>query len=271
MINENIFEKNSFLCEKKNIRSKVGNALINNEFQVYYQPQYDCEVMNCCSVEALVRWQQPEEGLISPAVFIPKFEKNDCIYELDKSVWEKACCDFAEWRELGIAPGHLSLNISRIDILKEDIEEVLAKILKKYALKPNMIHLEITETACVDGIESMSEVIQSLQSKGFVIEMDDFGTGYSSLKLLKHIPFDVVKLDMGFLYGCETDRKAKNILTSIIDMLKKDRITIIMEGVETKEQVLLLKKFGCNFMQGYYFGKPMPKEELQTLLESMAR
>lgn len=271
MITENIFDKKICLCEKKNIRSMVENALINNEFQVYYQPQYDCEGMKWRCVEALVRWQHPEEGLISPAGFIPKLEENDCIYELDKSVWEKACCDFAEWRMLGIAPKHLSVNVSCIDILKDDFEKVLAEILEKYGLDSSMIHLEITETACVDEIKSMLKVIQSLQSKGFVVEMDDFGTGYSSLKLLKHIPFDVVKIDMDFLYGCETNQKAKNILTSIIDMLKKEQLPIVMEGVETRAQVLLLKKLGCNFMQGYYFGKPMPKEELKIALESMAR
>lgn len=266
-----LFGRKNCTCKKENIRNAVESALLNDEFKVYYQPQYDYGTNAWCGVEALIRWHHPEKGLISPDDFIPELEENDCIYELDKMVWDRACCDFAELRALGIAPKYLSVNVSCADILKEDFEKVLMEIIARNAMNPGMMHLEITETAYVDDIKTLLEVVELLQKSGFVVEMDDFGTGYSTLKLLKHIPFDVVKIDMNFLHDCETNQKSRNILTSIINMLKKERISIVMEGVETEDQARLLKKFGCDFMQGYYFGKPMPKEKLKTALKSMVR
>lgn len=254
--------------DKENFADLVRRAIANNEFEVYYQPQYNYNTKKMCGAEALMRWKCDCYNMVSPAVFIPELEKNGMIYEVDKFIWKKVCADLSEWKKVGVDVPHLSVNISGEDIYHDDFEEYIVSLVKEYELEPQNLHLEITETAYVKDLKFMIGIIGSLQSKGFIVEMDDFGSGYSSLKTLKNVPFDIIKLDMELVQESETNEKAKNILTSVIDMLQKIKIQVIVEGVECEEQAELLNKLGCSYMQGYYFGKPTDKLCFEKILKN---
>lgn len=246
----------------------VRRAVENSEFEVYYQPQYNYNTKKLFGAEALMRWRQDEKNEVSPAVFVPRLEKCGMIYEVDKLIWKKVCADMRTWLDLGLNVPHLSVNLSGDDIYHEGLEGYFTSLLAEYSLKPKDLHLEITETAYIKDLKLMAEVIDSLKSKGFVVEMDDFGSGYSSLRTLKNVPFDVIKLDMELLQESETNEKAKNILTAVIEMLQKIEIEVIVEGVEREEQAKLLGRLGCNYMQGYYFGRPTDREHFEEILKN---
>lgn len=256
-------------AENSSFINSVKKALDNDEFEVYYQPQYNYNTKLMCGAEALMRWKIGDSDKASPAYFIPLLEKSGMIYEADKIIWEKVCRDMRHWKNIGLNVPHISVNISGVDMCHKDFEARIVALVEKYALEPEDLHLEITETAYVKNLEFMTGIIASMQKRGFVVEMDDFGSGYSSLKTLKNVPFDVIKLDMEFVQESETSEKAKNILTSVIDMLKKIKIPVIVEGVECEKQAELLNKLGCSYMQGYYFGKPTDGESFEKLLKKI--
>lgn len=244
---------------------QVRQALENHEFTVFYQPQYSYNTKKICGAEALMRWKHGEQ-ILSPERFIPRLERSGMIYEVDRFIWRRACQALSEWKQAGLEVPYLSVNISGLDIHYADLEEYLSALLGEYALLPQDLHLEITETAYMKDLDRMIRVIESLQRKGFVVEMDDFGSGYSSLAALKNIPFDVIKLDMEFLQESEINEKARQILSSVIEMLQKIRLPVIVEGVEYEAQAELLNRLGCDYMQGYYFGKPTDRDEFEKLL-----
>lgn len=246
----------------------VHKAIENDEFEVFYQPQYNYNTKELYGAEALMRWKSVGCKKPSPSEFVPRLEKCGLIYEVDKIIWKKVCADLREWRDMGISIHHLSVNISGEDIYRDDFEEYLVSLLNEYNLEAKSLHLEITETAYVRDLEFMVGIIRSLQDRGFIVEMDDFGSGYSSLKTLKNVPFDIIKLDMELLQESETNEKAKDILTSVIAMFNKIKMPIIVEGVECEEQAKLLNNSGCSYMQGYYFGKPAAKEDFAELLKA---
>lgn len=246
----------------------VLHALENDEFEVYYQPQYNYNTKKLCGAEALMRWRKRELEYHSPAVFIPRLEKAEMIYEVDRMIWEKVCRDLKKWKSEGLALPHLSVNVSRNDICHDDLEENIVSLVDKYGIEPHELHLEITETAYMSDLERMVGVISSLQARGFIVEMDDFGSGYSSLRTLKNVPFDVIKLDMELVAQSESDERAKSILTSVVDMLKKLKLRVIVEGVEYEEQAQLLNRLGCSYMQGYYFGRPTCSKSFEELLKT---
>lgn len=249
------------------LKKRVQAAIENNELEVYYQPQYNYNTKEMSGAEALVRWNTPDKGMLPPSSFIPQLEEYGLIYEVDKCVWRKVCAAMREWKDENLSVPHISVNISGCDICREDFLEYLTSLIKEYGLEPQNLHLEITETVYVKDLEFMTDIIKSLQSAGFVVEMDDFGSGYSSLRALKNVPFDIIKLDMEFLQESETNEKAKNILTSVIEMLNKIKMLIIVEGVECEEQAELLNKSGCKYMQGYYFGNPASKDDFRRILK----
>ncbi len=257
----------SLPVDKEKFVELIKKALKNDEFEVYYQPQYNYETKEMYSAEALVRWKCDDKENVSPAVFVPLLEKYGMIYEVDKVVWKKVCQDLKNWKKSGLQVPHLSVNISVVDLYQDDFEEYLLSLINEYQLKPENLHLEITETAYVKDLKFMVNIIKSLQQNGFIVEMDDFGSGYSSLKTLKNVPFDVIKLDMEFLQESEINEKAKNILTSVIDMLQKIKVPVIVEGVEHEEQAELLNRLGCSYMQGYYFGKPTNRKNFEKILQ----
>lgn len=216
--------------------------------------------------EALVRWNHPEWGMQSPAEFIPLFEKNGFITKLDQFVWDRACAALQSWDEKGYPAISVSVNVSRADIYNADIADILIKTVRKYRLPPSRLHLEITESAYTENPKQIIDTVGRLRELGFVIEMDDFGSGYSSLNMLNQMPLDVLKLDMKFIQVETAKPVNQGILRFIMGLARWMNLSVVAEGVETREQLVRLREIGCDYVQGYYFAKPMPCGEFEALL-----
>ena len=256
--------------EQQELLSDIENAVRKEQFEVYFQPQIDYENGRIIGAEALVRWIHPEKGMLSPAIFIPLLEKSDYIEAVDRYVFEKVCQYMRKWNDgidgIGYIP--VSLNLSRNDVYSKGICDTLRTTAEKYGIPTSAIHIEITESAYMEDSETLIAVLKGLREAGFKVEMDDFGSGYSSLNSLKDLDIDKLKLDMKFLSGNDGSGRGKIIISSVINMAKALDLAVIAEGVETKEQADMLLGFGCNEMQGYYFGKPMPACEYEELLKT---
>ncbi|MBR0162203.1 MAG: EAL domain-containing protein [Oscillospiraceae bacterium] len=243
-------------------------AIQEKQFKVYYQPKFDIrpKVAALCGAEALVRWQHPERGLISPGIFIPLFEDNGLIRELDHFVWSETARQIREWKEcLGFSIP-VSVNVSRVDMYDPALPEKLEQILRENELEPSKLILEITESAYTQDSEQIIETVNRLREMGFKIEMDDFGTGYSSLNMISTLPIDALKLDMMFVRSAFQDQQDTRMLEVIIDIADHLSVPVIAEGVETEEQMVALKDLGCDIAQGYYFSKPLPAAEFEPFL-----
>ncbi|MEA4971600.1 MAG: EAL domain-containing protein [Candidatus Metalachnospira sp.] len=254
------------LVIEQRITDEMNTALVENQFKVFLQPKYDLVTENISGAEALVRWIHPEWGFMSPAQFIPIFERNGFITELDIFVWDKTCEIIAEWINKANKWVPVSVNVSRKDIYNENLPEILINIVKKHGLQPKNLHLEITETAYTEDSQQLIDVVTKLKELGFTIEMDDFGSGYSSLNMLSELPIDILKLDMNFIQTKNKQNRTKNIMSFIIGLAKWLNLFVVAEGVETKEQVDVLKKLNCNYVQGYYFARPMKASEFTEML-----
>ncbi|MBQ8995140.1 MAG: EAL domain-containing protein, partial [Oscillospiraceae bacterium] len=245
------------------------SALEQKQFKVFYQPKFDVrpEIPVLTSAEALVRWQHPSLGLISPGLFIPLFEENGLIEQLDRYVWRESAAQIKDWKErFGIAVP-VSVNVSRIDIYDPELINILKGLLEEFDLKPGELLLEITESAYTQDSTQIIAMVNELRSLGFKIEMDDFGTGYSSLNMISSLPIDALKLDMKFIRNAfNTDRDTR-LIEVIIDIADYLSVPIIAEGVETEEQLNALKSMGCDLVQGYYFSKPVPSHEYEVFIE----
>ncbi len=243
-------------------------AIEENQFLVYYQPKYDVRPARpvLYSAEALVRWQHPELGMISPGVFIPLFEDNGLIQRLDLYVWREAARQIREWRDkLGFAVP-VSVNVSRIDLYDPDLLPTLQQILADNGLAPDELKLEITESAYTQDSQQIIATVTALRAVGFQIEMDDFGTGYSSLNMLSTLPIDALKLDMQFIRNAFKEGGNTRMLEVIIDIAAYISVPVIAEGVETEDQMRALKTMGCDLVQGYYFSKPLPPADFEPFL-----
>lgn len=258
--------RENLVLEQK-ITSIMNQALEMRQFQVYYQPKFDAEVESVVGAEALVRWVHPEYGFLAPNEFIPVFEKNGFITEVDKYVWEEVCIFLKRQKESRKEMIPISVNVSRKDIYNEDLSIYFPKLIEKYELEPRWLHLEVTESAYSENPQQLIRVVTQLREKGFVIEMDDFGSGYSSLNALSELPIDVLKLDMKFIQNEFLHKNSKNIISSVINLAKWMNLLIVAEGVENKEQLEHLRELKCNIIQGYYFAKPMQAKELEKMLE----
>ncbi|HPE95235.1 MAG TPA: GGDEF domain-containing protein, partial [Bacillota bacterium] len=248
--------------------TEMKDALQKGQFHLFIQPQYNYSAGTLTGAEALVRWIHPKDGIIPPDVFIPLFENNGIIYELDKYVWEKACSMIAKWNRIdpNMPPISLSVNISRKDIFQPNIVDFLCSLPEKYDFEPARLHLEITESAYIHNPQQLICVLNALRDFGFLVEMDDFGSGYSSLNTLKNVPVDVLKLDMKFLSENAQTSKGGKILSSVIRIANDLSLPVIAEGVETKRQAEFLKSIGCHYMQGYYFSRPIPYHDFEKIL-----
>jgi diguanylate cyclase (GGDEF)-like protein len=244
-------------------------AIAEGQFKVFYQPKYDIrpDVPVLSSAEALVRWSHPTLGLINPGIFIPLFEENGLIQELDHYVWRTAAAQIRDWKErLGIL-FPVSVNVSRVDMYDSMLNEHFRAILKEYGLSAQEFRLEITESAYTQDSKQIINMVNSLRDSGFRIEMDDFGTGYSSLNMISSLPIDVLKLDMQFIRNAFRDEKEIRLIEIIIDIADYLNVPTIAEGVETREQLQALRKMGCDYVQGYYFSKPVPAEEFEQFFK----
>ena len=247
---------------------EFSGAIGERQFKVFFQPKFvirpDQRVLS--SAEALVRWVHPELGMISPGVFIPLFEKNGLIRTLDHYVWRKTAESIREWKERYGAVPPVSVNVSRVDMYDPDLIEAFRDILSEHALTPDELLLEITESAYTENSGQIVETVKELRDLGFRIEMDDFGTGYSFLNMISSLPIDVLKMDMQFIRSAFGQNKETWLLEVIISIAKYLNVPVVAEGVETKEQLDTLREMGCDFVQGYYFSKPVPAEEYEVFL-----
>ena len=248
--------------------SDFSEAIRTGQFQVYLQPKYDVRgtapVMS--GAEALVRWEHPELGLLKPYVFIPLFEGNGLIGQLDTYVWRHTAQLLQTWKERYGKILPVSINISRVDMYNPDLPALLTGLIREYGLTTDDILLEITESAYMDDSVRMIRTVQQLREAGFRIEMDDFGTGYSSLNMINDMPIDVLKIDMAFVRAAFRNGKDTRMLGIIIDIARYLSVPVIAEGVETQEQMETLRQLGCDYIQGYYFSRPVPGEEFEKYL-----
>lgn len=254
------------LLDEQLIVSDMKKALAEGQFTAYFQPKYDLKTDEIVGAEALVRWIHPEKGFMTPDSFIPLFEKNGFITDMDLYIWELCCQKIKAWRDAGNVTTPVSINVSRTDIYDPNLPQMILALVQKYELSPRDLHLEITESAYTENPEQLVETVSKLKKYGFIIEMDDFGTGYSSLNMLSELPIDILKLDMRFIQKEEKKHRDRSILSFIISLAKWMDLKVVAEGIETAVQVQLLQSLSCEYAQGYYYAKPMPQEQFEAHL-----
>ena len=248
------------------IVSEMKRALENGEFKIYLQPKCDMRTGKIIGSEALVRWLHPEKGLISPRSFIPIFENNGFITELDYYIFDTTCQQLAKWRNEGFEILPVSVNISRADLYDPNLFSNILKIVDGHGIPHEYIEFELTESSFISDAHKLVELTYNLQKAGFHVLMDDFGSGYSSLNALKDIKVDVIKIDIDFLPNSKDDERAAKILASVVAMANALDVKVIVEGVETREQADFLVSIGAYEAQGYYFFRPMPVEDYEKAL-----
>lgn len=258
-------EMSDEIVKEQRIVNRMKNALENDEFVLYLQPKYGLQSNEMDGAEVLVRWARPSGGMVSPGEFIPVFERNGFIIKLDYYVWEKTCQLIAKWLAEGKNPEPVSVNISRVSLYNPKLVELICGLVEKYQIPPRLLQLELTESAYTSNPKVIKDMMERLQHAGFSILMDDFGSGYSSLNVLKDIAVDILKIDMKFLSDTDKQGRSENILASVVRMAKWLDMPVVAEGVERREQVEFLRSIGCEYVQGYYFAKPMPVEDYENL------
>ncbi len=244
------------------VKESFERAIVNHEIKVYYQPVIlTCDGTMCC-MEALARWADPEKGMLSPGDFIPVLEKTKQITTLDLYMFTQISEEIAEARRQGLKIVPVSFNLSRIDFVQCDIFERIEAIADRYDIDRSMIRVEITESIVIEDAALLHERITQFRGAGYQVWMDDFGSGYSSLNVLKDFDFDEIKLDMAFL--STFNERSKSIIRSMITMAQEIGVHTLAEGVETKEQMEFLRGIGCEKVQGYFFSKPVPLDEIRS-------
>ncbi len=251
---------NQKLWERK-VEDDMDRALENREFQVYLQPKISTTEEQLGGAEALVRWIHPTEGFIPPNKFIPIFEKNGFILQLDDYMLEEIARVQAQWITEGRRIVPISVNVSRAHFTREDLAEHICRIVDKYQVPHHVIELELTESAFFDDKKVLLNTVAKLREAGFPVSMDDFGAGYSSLNSLKELKIDVLKIDADFFRGADVEERGLLIVSEVIDLAKKLNMKIVAEGIESREQVEFLTEQECDLIQGYFYSKPMPIEE----------
>lgn len=255
---DDTMEKNA--NSEQEVLNEMQKAFEEEQFVVYLQPKCSLRTGKAYGAEALVRWDHPQKGILSPGVFIPVFEKHGFIAKLDYYVWERVCMLIRDWLDQGIEPMPVSVNMSRISMYNPCIADLLEGLINKYDISPDFVNIEITESAYMDNPNIMKNTLTQLKKAGFKVMMDDFGSGYSSLNTLKDFDVDVVKIDMNFLPEHNNKSKGEKILSSVVGMIEALEMESIIEGVETEEQKEYLEGIGCDLAQGYYFSRPIPAE-----------
>lgn len=250
------------IMEEREVLSGFDRAMEEGQFHMFLQPQIANDG-TIVGAEALVRWIHPEKGIINPGLFIPTLEKAGLIHKLDLYMWESAAKKLEEWKKQGKENLSISVNISTKDFFYLDICETFRKLAEKYDFDSKKLKLEITESALIENVLKIMKILDQLHGLGYDIEIDDFGSGYSSLGMLKDINADILKVDMIFLQETKNRVRSNTILKNVISMSKELGMPIIMEGVETKEQVDFLMNAGCDMFQGYYFARPMNVENFE--------
>jgi EAL domain-containing protein (putative c-di-GMP-specific phosphodiesterase class I) len=250
------------------LETSLRRAIQNEEFLLHYQPRVSIDSLDITGVEALVRWQHPQLGLVSPSEFIPLAEDTGLIVPIGEWVLRTACLQARRWRDEGFAPLKIAVNISARQFHDRDLSETVIRILDETGLPPKYLELELTESSIMQSAEFALDVLTRLKSMGINISIDDFGTGFSSLASLKRLPIDALKIDQSFVRDATADSDDAALVMAIITLGHNLRLQVIAEGVETEDQLKLLQLLRCDEIQGYFFSKPLPAETLVTLFDS---
>ena len=259
---------NAKASERLVLESNLRRALKREEFVLFYQPQVNAKTGLIVGMEALIRWKHPELGLVSPAEFIPLAEETGLIIPIGEWVLKQACSQNKTWQTKGYYPIRVSVNISARQFQEQNIVEMVQRVLQETKLKPEYLELEITETIAMQNADYTVQILAGLEAMGVHISLDDFGTGYSSMGYLKRFPLDVLKIDRSFVQELLEDPSDAAIASSVIHLAHSLKLKVIAEGVETKEQVDFFQHHGCDIIQGFYFGRPMPAENFEKKLSS---
>lgn len=254
--------------ERKKIESEMVSALKNNEFEVVYQPKVSLKTGKVYGAEALIRWNRPDGTIIQPGFFVPIFEDNEFVVEMDNWVYRRVFSQMKQWHDAGIPLPIVSVNASRLHLKDQHFPEKFEKLVDNYGIPHNFVEIELTESTFVKTYDRLISMMEDIRSRGFKISIDDFGTGYSTLNLISVLPVDVLKLDGNFFMKNKLTDKNKKVIESIIMLAKNLGLTVISEGVETDEQVAFLKEHYCDAVQGYYYYKPMKEEQFRKVISN---
>jgi EAL domain-containing protein (putative c-di-GMP-specific phosphodiesterase class I) len=261
-------DMNAKALERMELKSLLYKALERGEFLLHYQPQVEAATGRIAGMEALLRWRLPERGLVCPAEFIPIAEQTGLIVPIGEWVLRTACAQSMAWRRSALEPVSIAVNLSALQLKDQQMVGKVDSILKETGLAPGHLELEITESTIMHDIERAVSVFGSLNGLGVKITVDDFGTGYSSLYYLKKFPLYALKIDRSFVNEITENQDDAAIATAIVAMAHSLKLKVVAEGVETEEQLEMLRFLGCDMLQGFLFSKPLPAEEAGALLES---
>jgi len=252
------------VARRLGVENDLRGAVERNEMMVYYQPQEDLKTGELIGMEALVRWQHPTRGLVSPLEFIPLAEETGQILALGEWVMLTACRQLKEWQDKGYTSVRMAVNLAGRQLESSNIVECIAKVLEETGINGSQLELEITESTIMEHAEEVIKTLEKIKQLGVMLAVDDFGTGYSSLSYLKRFPIDLLKIDRAFVSDITSDKVDADIVTTIIALAHSLGVKVIAEGVETVMQKEFLAKEGCDYMQGYLLGKPVPADEFEA-------
>ncbi len=256
------------LLNEQEIVSEMGTALKEGQFKIYLQPVFSATNEELCSAEALVRWFHPQKGMISPGSFIPVFERNGFVTEIDQFVWEEVCKYLNESKKNGKKVYPVSVNMSRMDMADKNLINKIDALTKKYDISPSLLRFEITESAYTQNFQQVLDISTELHKRGFKTLMDDFGSGYSALNILIDLPVDMLKIDRDFVTRIVNTERGGSVLGSVIRLARRLKIETVVEGVETVDQFKYLRGLGCDYIQGFYFSKPLPLVEFDQIAKT---
>jgi EAL domain-containing protein (putative c-di-GMP-specific phosphodiesterase class I) len=260
-------EMNASAGARLSLERRLRRALRDNEFLLHYQPQVDLATGRIVGLEALVRWRDPEVGLVPPSSFIPVAEECGLIGPLSEWVLREACAQNKAWQDAGLPPARVSVNLSARQFEQHDIARLVTDVLDETGLEPRYLELELTESAIMRNAEGAVSMLTALHALGIGLAIDDFGTGYSSLSYLKRFPVDRLKIDRSFVSDIGESDDDETITSAIIALAHSLELEVIAEGVETLEQLEFLRARACDGMQGFYFSKPVPRDAVSALLQ----
>jgi EAL domain-containing protein (putative c-di-GMP-specific phosphodiesterase class I) len=259
-------ELNERVAEDLALEQQLLSALQRQEFVVHYQPKIDAKSNELVGLEALLRWNSPDRGLVPPARFIPALEASELILDVGRWVIEKALSDHQAWQQRGLKPPRIAVNVSALQLRYADFPDMVLKAIDERSVESSALELEITESVIMADIQSSIERLEKISERGVTIAIDDFGTGYSSLRYLAKLPVHALKIDRSFVVAMTTDADTMTLVSTIIGLAHAFDMLVVAEGVDSEEQAKLLRLLKCDMMQGYLFGRPQPAEEIEALL-----
>ncbi|MCW9014270.1 MAG: EAL domain-containing protein [Gammaproteobacteria bacterium] len=259
-------EMSEIAMRRLELENSLRNAVESQDFVIFYQPKYDFKRGKCCGMEALVRWDHPEKGIVSPDEFIPLAEETGLIVPLGEWVIKTACAQYSLWKQAGYVLNNISINVSARQFHEQDITGLFQQVLQETGLNPAEIEIELTESTLISNQRKARGIINELHDMGLLIALDDFGTGYASMSYLKDFPIDTVKIDRSFVRDIPDDKEDTAIVKAITGLAEALGLSLIAEGVETEQQIMFLKDIGCLHGQGYYWSKPVSALEFERTI-----